>query len=109
MRLTINDIDEVMATMRATGLKADTLPADIADLTNNLNKMVVKGAHYDELVQSLVMMVLSLSIKEGNTDIHHVVNKGSQIGLLAGVVIGFQLGMREAGLELGIGHSASKE
>lgn len=104
MKLTMRDVEEVVKSSSQIG--ADTT-AEPTLVTSDLLALLVKSSDYQCLIRELPMHVLMESIKAGKTDQFHILGTLAQMGVLSGIAIGFQLGMREAGLELGIGGATS--
>lgn len=104
MKLTPSDVAEVLKQSQQIG--GDPM-AEATQSTSALLAMLQKLPDYDSLVRELPMHVLMEAIKSGKTDQSQLLHTTAQMGVLCGASIGFQLGLREAGLELGIGHSAT--
>lgn len=104
MKLTLDDVKEVVKNAQQIG--AD--PHDEATKASAaLLAMLINLDDYATLIREIPTHILLEAIKSGKTSQPHLLNLTAQMGVLSGISIGFQLGLREAGLELGIGASAT--
>lgn len=106
MKLTTEDVNDVMRTLRATGKKGDELDPSIGEMVTQLNGLITNAQYWGEVTQAIVVQIMAHCIQEGKTDQLSILSACSQMGVMLGCTLGFRLGLREAGLELGIGASA---
>jgi hypothetical protein len=99
MKITVEDVNAIMFTSRS----ATELTPQLKDLITELNELMVNSKYWTELASTMSTMMLAKSIESGKMDILTLVGNTSQMGIMAGASIGFQLGLREAGLAFGIG------
>lgn len=96
MKITVDDMEQVM-----NGVKRDP-PKEVLELTAKLNDQLGKTIGYQELIQMIPTMLLAKGWDK-EQDILTLLRDCAGISVMAGALVGFQLGLREAGLELGIG------
>lgn len=102
MKITVNDIEEVMDMVKTEPSK------DVLIMTAELNGQLAQTKGYLELVQTISTMILSKSFGK-EQDVHKILMDCAGIAVMAGALLGFRLGLRESGLEMGIGPEDTEE
>ena len=92
--------------IRATGRGSDLLPKALTDLTREINDLINSSDLYSELCRGISTTILAHGIEKGQVDPLNLTGNAAQMGFMSGALVGFQLGLREAGLSMGIGVGA---
>lgn len=95
MKVTRKDMEEVMNQIKRDPTK------EILSQTAHLNLEMIETEGFKELVTMIGLSIMADSFGK-EQDLVKVLTKTSQVSVMAGALIGFRLGLREAGLEMGI-------
>jgi hypothetical protein len=102
MKITQSDVDDIMKSIRSTGAPDDRVGSAIMETIGKLDVMLTKSIYWQELSTAISTSMMAHSIQTGKTGIQDLAGNSAQMGLMTGALLGFQLGLREAGLEMGI-------
>jgi ABC-type transport system involved in cytochrome bd biosynthesis fused ATPase/permease subunit len=106
VKVTLKDLEDVMKQYRASG--EEELSSEIKALSAELCNMIIETPYSRELFDATIKLVLKLA-KKGDEDAEWVLLKVAQLSGYATLAIGFSLGLREAGLSMGIGEPVDKK
>ena len=96
MKLTIADLEQII-----NQVKLHPSP-EVQALNAKLNEQLVKTTGYKELVHMTSMMIMSRNFGVKEAEFSNVLMEGVGVATMAGALIGYLFGLREAGLEMGI-------